>query len=480
MASSDDSTIEAYYHAALEACAHASQLEGEALLTDALSEYRRSMTLIDTMHHLARDPLRDTDEAYFAGIDDVEGICRVRIAALVGDLPPSLAFPVDRGPQRRKSSDSVNTLGRAGGLSRTGSVAAREEVVAPDRSRRTRVVDRTKPSRSPSPEKKEKQSMPLSLRIHGPQLTRATSSDSANVPGSTGSLAASQAAIEASRAATVAWQGKKLPSANGEPKKIRNTSPASYRAGSFDINSAKRASGVSDSGPLLDVPLIDISAPVVGTSASSVHEFQTWMPLSPTPTPPPQPPPSQSSCVESQQPVSRRKQPHGPNKSLGRSNAHVRPSKPSRPPPPPARPRFSSAPDLTETVQGITEIPPISVSISEDISLEELSREEKVLKEMKGVDETLAKTILNEIVVKGDEVQWDDIGLGPPDRWSGINVIAGLEDAKTSLKETVIYPFLRPDLFSGLREPARGMLLFGPPGTGKVLYHPTSSNNRQC
>jgi len=438
------------------------------------------MTLIDTMHHLARDPLRDTDEAYFAGIDDVEGICRVRIAALVGDLPPSLAFPVDRGPQRRKSSDSVNTLGRAGGLSRTGSVAAREEVVAPDRSRRTRVVDRTKPSRSPSPEKKEKQSMPLSLRIHGPQLTRATSSDSANVPGSTGSLAASQAAIEASRAATVAWQGKKLPSANGEPKKIRNTSPASYRAGSFDINSAKRASGVSDSGPLLDVPLIDISAPVVGTSASSVHEFQTWMPLSPTPTPPPQPPPSQSSCVESQQPVSRRKQPHGPNKSLGRSNAHVRPSKPSRPPPPPARPRFSSAPDLTETVQGITEVLPISESMSQDISLEELSREEKLLKEMKGIDETLAKTILNEIVVKGDEVQWDDIGLGPQDRWGGINVIAGLEDAKTSLKETVIYPFLRPDLFSGLREPARGMLLFGPPGTGKVLYHPNSSNNRRC
>lgn len=66
-----------------------------------------------------------------------------------------------------------------------------------------------------------------------------------------------------------------------------------------------------------------------------------------------------------------------------------------------------------------------------------------------------ARQILNDIVVRGDEVHWDDI--------------AGLEAAKKALKEAVVYPFLRPDLFSGLREPARGMLLFGPPGTGKTM-----------
>jgi len=52
------------------------------------------------------------------------------------------------------------------------------------------------------------------------------------------------------------------------------------------------------------------------------------------------------------------------------------------------------------------------VSISQDISPEqELSREERALKDLKGVDEALAKTILNDIVVRGDEVQWDDIGI---------------------------------------------------------------------
>ena len=73
----------------------------------------------------------------------------------------------------------------------------------------------------------------------------------------------------------------------------------------------------------------------------------------------------------------------------------------------------------------------------------------------RGVDPTAAANIMNEVVVRGDEVHWDDV--------------AGLELAKTALKEAVVYPFLRPDLFLGLREPARGMLLFGPPGTGKTM-----------
>ena len=57
------------------------------------------------------------------------------------------------------------------------------------------------------------------------------------------------------------------------------------------------------------------------------------------------------------------------------------------------------------------------------------------------------------IVMDKPEVSWDQV--------------AGLEKAKTALKEAVILPVKIPHFFGAHRKPWKGILLYGPPGTGK-------------
>jgi len=52
--------------------------------------------------------------------------------------------------------------------------------------------------------------------------------------------------------------------------------------------------------------------------------------------------------------------------------------------------------------------------------------------------------------------------------------IAGLEEAKEAIREAIIYPIQRPDLFP-LGWP-RGILLYGPPGTGKTMLAAAVAN----
>ncbi|MBA0620845.1 hypothetical protein Godav_006514 [Gossypium davidsonii] len=64
----------------------------------------------------------------------------------------------------------------------------------------------------------------------------------------------------------------------------------------------------------------------------------------------------------------------------------------------------------------------------------------------------------------GDVIPPSDIGVSFDD-------IGALENVKDTLKELVMLPLQRPDLFckGQLTKPCKGILLFGPPGTGKTM-----------
>lgn len=79
----------------------------------------------------------------------------------------------------------------------------------------------------------------------------------------------------------------------------------------------------------------------------------------------------------------------------------------------------------------------------------------KKLSHLKNIERKYIDLILNEAVEDGCNISFDDIG--------------GMELPKKLLTEMVILPSERPELFKGLCAPARGLLLFGPPGNGKTL-----------
>lgn len=76
-------------------------------------------------------------------------------------------------------------------------------------------------------------------------------------------------------------------------------------------------------------------------------------------------------------------------------------------------------------------------------------------KENPNVESRLLDMIYSEVMVPEEKTGWEDI--------------AGLSGVKNAIKEVIVWPMLRPDIFRGLRGPPKALLLFGPPGTGKTL-----------
>uniref|UniRef100_A0A8B9HMU6 Katanin p60 ATPase-containing subunit A1 n=1 Tax=Astyanax mexicanus TaxID=7994 RepID=A0A8B9HMU6_ASTMX len=72
-----------------------------------------------------------------------------------------------------------------------------------------------------------------------------------------------------------------------------------------------------------------------------------------------------------------------------------------------------------------------------------------------GYDSDLVDALERDIVSRNPNIHWDDI--------------ADLEDAKKLLREAVVLPMWMPDFFKGIRRPWKGVLMVGPPGTGKTM-----------
>ncbi|KAL8143089.1 hypothetical protein V2J09_016121 [Rumex salicifolius] len=93
-------------------------------------------------------------------------------------------------------------------------------------------------------------------------------------------------------------------------------------------------------------------------------------------------------------------------------------------------------------------------------TLQALQNETKTLKSLKDVvtENEFEKKLLADVIPPNDiGVSFDDIGA--------------LEKVKDTLKELVMLPLQRPELFTKgqLTKPCKGILLFGPPGTGKTM-----------
>ncbi|CAG9817013.1 unnamed protein product [Phaedon cochleariae] len=89
-----------------------------------------------------------------------------------------------------------------------------------------------------------------------------------------------------------------------------------------------------------------------------------------------------------------------------------------------------------------------------DKTVKSESEEEKKF-ECHGMERELADTLERDIVQKNPNIHWDDI--------------ADLHEAKRLLEEAVVLPMWMPDFFKGIRRPWKGVLMVGPPGTGKTM-----------
>ncbi len=96
------------------------------------------------------------------------------------------------------------------------------------------------------------------------------------------------------------------------------------------------------------------------------------------------------------------------------------------------------------------------IEIEKEIPAEILEALEVTTDDFSNAFKTVVPSAMREVFIEVPNVHWDDIG--------------GLEQAKQELIEAVEWPLKYPEAFEHFKtKPPKGILLFGPPGTGKTM-----------
>ena len=104
---------------------------------------------------------------------------------------------------------------------------------------------------------------------------------------------------------------------------------------------------------------------------------------------------------------------------------------------------------------------------TDEVPPEVLNSLEVTMQDFMQALQDIEPSAMREVIVEVPNVKWDDIG--------------GLDKVKQELKEAVEWPLKYPEIYEklGLRPP-RGIILFGPPGTGKTMLAKAVANESEA